>query len=130
MSDAHGELCDSRRSVIVLSGRQSSKLTELVTMELPTSRLISAPYVHTSPQPYMLRGCIDFFNGRLAGGIGLDYTRPDYGRSTVNRTLSLSATFPARSIARTWTLCSPIVRMRQRIEYGGAFTVSTFMLST
>lgn len=74
MGIAHGELCDSHRRAIVLSGLQSFKLTGLGTIELPTSRLISSPYVHTSPQLDMLRGGFVFFLGRLRDRL-LDYAR-------------------------------------------------------
>ena len=74
MGLTHGELYDSRRSAVVLPGRQSSKLTGLATMEFPTSRLISAPHVQTSPQHIKLRGGFVFFIGRLRDGL-LDYVR-------------------------------------------------------
>jgi hypothetical protein len=82
----------SCRSVVVKSGWKQ----HICELHLPWDRrLIYGPEEQTSPQQIKLQG------GFVALFSQLRDRLLDYGRSIVNRTRSLSATFPAKSIART-----------------------------
>lgn len=89
LTPSWGPLSDltKRKEVLTLASRRISADFRTLSTDIPATNI-------------MLWGCFVFFHGRLRDRL-LDNARLNYGRSIVNRTRSLSATFSAKSIART-----------------------------